>query len=124
MSIAVKTGLCDNCRELKPVAWTDSIGREYCAMCLPQLPVPTAWRIVEHLVRTIPFQVGDRVQCRTAGVLYNGIGTIDEVSMDPQKFGTPVFPSFHVVLEEKAYPTAPQSCWYTEVCLKKVTDDE
>jgi len=75
--------------------------------------------IMEYLENTVPFQVGEQVQCRTAGVLYDGIGTIDEVSTDPEKFGTPVYPAFHVVLHDKAYPEAPDDCWYMETQLTK-----
>lgn len=116
-----RQGLCDSCRELKPVAWTDPIGRDYCMSCFAELPVPTANRLLEFLMHTVPFQVGDRVECRTAGVLYDGIGTIDEVSIDPAKFGTPVFPSFHVVIDEKAHPEAPDDLWYMETQLRKVS---
>lgn len=116
----VKTGLCDNCKEIRSIAYTDPVGREYCPGCFALLPVATPARIVEYLVRTIPFQVGDKVECRTAGVLYDGIGVIDEISVEPEKFGTPVFPSFHVAIEDKAYPDAPDSRWYCEQQLKKV----
>ena len=116
-------GLCESCRELKPVAWTDSIGREYCAECFASLPVATPQRMLDYLMLTIPFHVGDRVECRTAGALYDGIGTIEEVSIDPATFGTPVFPAFHVRIEEKAYDEAPDDRWYMEQQLKKVSSD-
>lgn len=118
--LPTKKGLCESCRELKPVAWTDPLGREYCEECLPALEVPGPSRILEYLEATVPFAVGDRVECRTGGVLYDGVGTVDEVSTSLEHFGTPVFPSFHVVIDEKAYPEAPDDLWYTEVCLKKV----
>lgn len=117
-------GLCESCRELKVVAWTDPVGREYCLDCAAALPVATPYRILDYLAHTIPFQVGDRVECRTAGTLYDGIGTIDEISMDPEKFGTPVYPSFRATITDKAYPEAPDEMWYTEVCLKRVEQEE
>jgi hypothetical protein len=116
-------GLCESCRELKPVAWTDSLDREYCAECLPDLEVGAPSRIMEYLEATVPFQVGDRVECRTGGALYDGVGRVDDVSTELEKFGTPVYPSFHVVLEDKAYPDAPDELWYTEACLKKVASE-
>ena len=76
--------------------------------------------IWEFLALTIPFQVGDRVECRTAGRLYDGIGTVQEASTDPANYGTPVYPSFRVAITDKAYPTAPDEIWYTEACLKLV----
>jgi hypothetical protein len=121
MTTAEKTGLCENCKEIKPVAYTDPVDRQYCAACFQALPVATPGRIIDYLVRTVPFKVGDRVECRTAEVLYDGIGTIDEVSMEIEKFGTPFHPAFHVVIEEKAYPEAPDDVWYMERQLKKVS---
>lgn len=115
-------GLCEICKNLKDTAYTDPVGREYCTDCFSSLPIPTASRIVEYLMLTIPFKIGDRVECRTAGALYDGIGVIDEISIEPEKFGTPVFPSFHVIIDEKAYPECPDSIWYMETQLKKVDD--
>lgn len=120
MSDELKIGLCDACKELRPVAWTDSVGREYCIGCFATLPVPTANRLLEFLMRTVPFSVGDRVECRTAGALYDGVGTIDQISVEPENYGTPVYPSFHVVIDEKAYPEAPDDLWYMETQLTKV----
>lgn len=117
-------GLCESCRDLKPISYTDPIGREYCTDCFLTLPVPTVARIVTDLIATIPFQVGDRVECRTAGVLYDGIGVVTQVSISPEHFGTPVHPSFYVQIKEKAYPEAPDGLWYMEKQLRKVSDDQ
>lgn len=122
MTMAPQLGLCESCRELKTAAYTDPIGRDYCLDCFAKLPVATAARIVEELIATIPFQVGDRVECRTAGVLYDGIGVVDDISIEPEHFGTPAHPAFHVVIEDKAYPEAPESCWYCERQLRKVEE--
>lgn len=119
-----KTGLCESCRELKTITWTDAVEREYCADCLSGLAVPSPHRLMEYLMVTIPYRVGDQVRCYTAGALYDGIGVIDEVSFDLAKFGTPVHPSFHVKITEKAYEDAPDELWYTESCLKPVDADE
>ena len=117
-----KIGLCETCKELKPIVYIDPVEREYCEDCFAILPVPTATRIMDYLLRTIPFQVGDRVECRTAGVIYDGIGVIEEVSIDPEKYGTPVYPSFRVRIEDKAHPEAPDERWYMEAQLKRVSE--
>lgn len=122
MTVSVKSGLCESCRELKATAYTDPVGREYCLDCFSNLPVPTVDRIVDYLVATIPFQVGDRVECRTAGVLYDGTGTITKISLAPEDFGTPAHPSFYVEIEDRAYPEAPEGCWYMERQLRRITD--
>lgn len=106
--------LCEACRKLRPSAWTDSVGRSYCAECLAEAEEPTIDPRQAYLDVTIPFHVGDRVECRTAGVLYDGVGTIDAVSKELENYGTPVYPSFHVVISEKAYPDAPDDLWYLE----------
>lgn len=72
---------------------------------------------VSHLLETVPHAVGDVVECRTAGTLFDGVGRIEAVSFDPAEGGTPVYPSFRVALTEKAYPEAPDYAWYTEICL-------
>jgi len=113
-------GLCESCKELKEIAYTDPVGREYCTGCFSELPIPTATRILEYLMLTIPFRIGDRVECRTAGALFDGVGTIDDISIELENFGTPTYPSFHVTIDEKAYPEAPDSLWYMESQLKKV----
>ena len=112
--------LCEICRHLRPVVWTDSVGRSYCGECLAEADEPTVSPRQAFLDATIPFQVGDRVECRTAGALYDGIGTIDQVSKELENYGTPVYPSFHVVIDEKAYPEAPDELWYMEQQLTKV----
>lgn len=114
------SALCHSCRTLSTAFYTDDYGRDYCQPCAQELPTPPIVSILAFLAFTIPFAVGDRVECRTAGALYDGIGVIDEVSMELEKFGTPVYPSFHVVIEEKAYPEAPDALWYHEGCLTKV----
>lgn len=114
-------GLCEFCRELKPVAATDSVGREYCQDCVSQAESPRGESVMDFLANTIPFKVGDRVEARTAGVVYDGIGVIEEVSTELEKFGTPVYPSFKVVFEEKAYPEVPDFIWFMEQQLKKVS---
>ena len=113
------TELCEFCQDLKPVAYTDSVGRTWCAECYEMLTQGQS-PIWEFLALTIPFQVGDRVECRTAGRLYDGIGTVQEISTDPANYGTPVYPSFRVAITDKAYPTAPDEIWYTEKCLVKL----
>lgn len=115
-------GLCEICKELKDTAYTDPVGREYCVDCFADLPVPTVNRIVSYLMLTIPFRIGERVECRTAGVLYDGIGTIDDISVDPENFGTPVYPSFRVTITQKAYDDAPDSCWYCEAQLTRIEE--
>ena len=111
------TELCEFCQDIKPVAYTDSVGRTWCQECYDLLTVPGE-PIMDFLAATVPFKVGDKVECRTAGRLYDGIGVVEEVSTDPENYGTPVYPSFRVKIEEKAYPTAPDEIWYTEACLR------
>lgn len=113
------SGLCESCRELKPIAHTDDVGREYCADCQGGTAIYSVPAMFAYLIATIPFFVGDRVQCRTAGALYDGVGTIDKVSIDPAEWGTPIYPSFHVKIEDKAYPEAPDELWYSEACLTR-----
>jgi hypothetical protein len=117
--------MCSGCRKFKDVAWTEEqTGRAFCEECLAQLPWTSEQRALMFLMLTIPFRPGDRVECRTAGgtpvELYDGIGTVQEISTSLEHGGTMVFPTFRVTLDEKAYPSCPDEVWYTECCLTKV----
>lgn len=74
------------------------------------------------MAMTIPFRVGDRVECRIGGIVYDGIGVIEEISTDLKDGGTWVHPAFLVRFEEKAYDSVPDTQFYTEVCLTKVEE--
>ncbi|MCV7383915.1 DUF4236 domain-containing protein [Mycolicibacter longobardus] len=66
-----------------------------------------------------PFQVGDRVECRTAGELYDGIGTVRAASiLLDVGGGTPTYPMFQVVLGDPQRPDLTDPQWYSEICLK------
>lgn len=113
--------LCTGCKKPKKlVAVDESTGIGFCADCSKWQVPPIEEIAVEYLQATVPFTEGDLVECRTAGVFYDGIGTVIGVSTDLKDGGTPVFPSFHVRIDEKAYPEVPDTLHYTEVCLKKV----
>lgn len=117
----VDPGLCEFCKELKEVAYADPLGRQYCMDCFSEAsPVVTPMRMLSYLLLTVPFRIGDRVECRTAGVLFDGVGVVDDVSFDLEHFATPVYPSFHVVITDKAYKEAPDDLWYCEKQLIKV----
>lgn len=115
--------LCEICKELKELAYTDPVGREYCVSCFSVLPIPTATRILGHLMMTIPFRIGDTVECRTAGALFDGIGVIDDISIELEHFGTPTYPSFRVHITDKAYPECPDYVWYMESQLRRISED-
>lgn len=74
------------------------------------------------LAASTPFSVGDVVECRTVGVLYDGIGIVRSISFNPKDFGSPVYPSFRVELTEKSDELVPDVVTYTEMCLTKVDD--
>jgi hypothetical protein len=78
---------------------------------------------VEWLLAGLPFQVGDKVHCTSGGVVYDGIGHIAEISVDPKDLASPVVPMFRVEMDEKAYPEMPDEMWYPELLLKKVEAD-
>lgn len=112
---------CWGCKRLKEAAHVDVLGRSLCAECAA---------IAEHggfsaqdgrdfLLVTVPFSVGDHVECRLAGERYEGTGTITTVSMDYRDGGTPVMPIFHVVFDEPGRSGRPDA-WLCERDLEKV----
>jgi hypothetical protein len=93
----------------------------------PRPPKTLAESMVSEINSWIPgmpvkvgFQIGDRVECRTGGQIYDGIGTVVVVSMLPEELASPVCPMFRVVIDEKAYPEVPDFVWYSEICMTKV----
>ncbi len=112
--------VCFACKHLRPIVHTDELDRLFCGDCyVPRdLIYANAFMTV-----TIPFHKGDRVSCRTGGVLYDGIGVVEEISTDLKDGGTWVHPAFRVRFEKKAYDTVPDELWYTESCLEKVSEE-
>lgn len=116
-------GLCTNCRKVAEVVRADSRGLEYCVGCVAQLPGPSVARALGFLMRTVPFRPGDQVECRLAGLLYEGIGVVRDISFSLEDGGSLIYPSFKVALMEKAYPEVPDEAWYTEICLRQIASD-
>ncbi len=113
--------LCFGCRELAEIAYVDPVDRGMCANCVAEQPIGSVVRAMQFLSLTIPFKVGDRVEARTAGEIYDGIGTVTEVHFDLEHGGTPIYPSFRVVIDEPADELAPEQGLYTECCLTLIS---
>lgn len=113
--------VCRGCKKLKELVYTDDFGLRYCAECAELKPKKPETLGLEFLLATIPFGRGDRVECRTGAVTYDGVGTVQEVSFNIEHGGTLVFPAFRVEIDEPANEHSPDEGWYTETCLKKVS---
>lgn len=115
--------LCASCKNFREIAYIEKdTNRCFCSDCAQALP-PTAEELaLLFIAATTPFKVGDVVECRTAGEIYDGIGVVEEVSTDLEKGGTMVYPIFLVRMTEKAYPNLRDVIPYTEVCLQKVSE--
>ena len=121
------TDLCHGCNRFTEVAWTDvGTGRPFCRGCVNSMP-PTSDQIDVLLLLAPwspigpPFRPGDVVECRTGAILFDGVGTVQEMSISLEHGATPIYPTFRVTLTEKAYDDAPDEAWYTEVCLRSVS---
>lgn len=118
----VITDLCWNCKNYKEIVYTEANTlRSFCKPCALAMPPTSEELALLFLQATCPFRVGDKVEARTAGTVFDGTGEVTEVSTDLRNGGTHVFPSFHVTLETKAHELAPDEAWYTEICLRKLT---
>jgi hypothetical protein len=114
--------VCYSCKRAADPAYTDPNGLAYCDRCAEDVPgsgsVATA---VRFLAATIPYRPGDRVECRTGGIVLDGTGSVDGISFTLEEGGgTPVTPVFHVTIDEPAYADAPDAAYYPECCLKRV----
>ena len=112
--------LCASCKQMREPAATYD-GLDYCKDCAEEAnPYQPELFGLAYLLATIPFDVGDKVECRTAGTLYDGVGTVEEIDIDFKMGGTPVFPAFRVKLEDKSQDDIPDELWYCEGGLTKV----
>ena len=122
--------LCGVCKSFTDIVWhEDGTNRPYCQECLNQLPLSSdEWAFILLTAPWSPvgppFKAGDVVECRTAGLIYDGVGTVEEMDMTLAHGGTPVYPTWRVVLSTKAHDKAPDEAWYTEVCLTRVNQSE
>jgi hypothetical protein len=114
------TGLCQGCRRIRALSYTDQADRSYCVDCTALLPVAQSAMMVAFLADTVPYKEGDIVSCKTGGQVFDGIGHVVEVSFSPEHLASPVVPMFRVAIDEKAYPEVPGSIWYAECCLERV----
>lgn len=118
--------LCYGCKQFKEITYTQGgTGHPFCEECTVVQPLTSdEWALMLLVAPDSPygppFRPGDKVEVRTAGVVYDGVGEVTQMSMSLEHGGTPVYPSFHVVLSEKAHDQAPDEAWYTEVCMSKV----
>lgn len=116
---------CLLCRQEKPIVLNDGDpGIGYCEDCevlAPPLARARREYIALSLFMTTPYLVGDKVECRTAGIWLDGTGTVVEVDRILEHGGTPVYPTFHVNIENPINDDSPTDGWYTEVCLRKVS---
>lgn len=114
--------LCYICRLVRPIVHRDEdTGLGCCEDCIPlaRLQVQDLLDLA-FLSETIPFLPGDRVECRTAGIWLDGRGSVTAIDQQLEHGGTPVYPTFHVVIDEPVNDNSPTEAWYTEVCLTKV----
>lgn len=123
--------LCGVCKTFQEIAYVDDDGtdRMYCAPCLMAEPLTTDdWKFILLTAPWSPFgppfKEGDVVEARCAGEIFDGIGTVHEIDMALAHGGTPVYPTWRVVLDTKAHDKAPDEGWYTENCLTRVNQKE
>ena len=59
--------ICSSCKVvIKEYVFTDKVERDYCLECASSHPLLGMTVAYGFLAETIPFKVGDRVECRTA----------------------------------------------------------
>jgi len=113
-------GVCFGCKHLRETVLTDSLGRSFCPDCVTSRPEGRTMLAAAWAASSMPYRVGDKVACKTGGQIYDGIGHIEEISVDPKDLASPVVPMFRVAIDEKSYPEVPDEVWYSEPCLTLV----
>lgn len=93
--------------------------RAYCTICAASEISSSRNVHLQFLSDLIPYEVGERVECWTAGTIYEGFGVVQRVSTDLIDGGTPVHPAYLVKLDEQEEPL-----WFTPICLKRARSEE
>lgn len=114
------TGVCRGCKFLAEIVYTNDLGLGYCARCARDFAPPPEVSALDFLISNPPFHPGDRVECRTGGEIYDGVGIVAEMSFDFEHGGTLIYPAFRVTIDEPANEHSPAEGWYTEICLTLV----
>jgi hypothetical protein len=109
--------ICHGCKALREIVYTDEADRPFCEDCA-LVPAAQNLAVLAFLAATIPYQIGDEVDCWTGAQVYDGTGHIVEISFDPKDLASPVVPMFRVEMDDKAYNEVPDELWFSEVCLK------
>lgn len=89
--------------------------RDYCLECSLDPKKSSQNVYFQFLDITLPFVVGDTVDCFQAGDKdrYVGNGIIQEISTDLKEGGTPAFPVYRVKFDKG------RDRWFTAICLRR-----
>lgn len=126
--------LCYGCKTFQEIAYTQGgTDRPFCEECSMIQPLTSdEWALMLLVAPDSPwgppFHPGDKVEVRQAiasegrnpEFRTEGVGEVAQMSMSLEHGGTPIYPTFRVVLSEKAHDQAPDEAWFPEVCLSKV----
>lgn len=128
--MASASDICHGCKSYKEIVYREEgTERPFCHGCALQLP-PSSQALAQlFLDLTVPFKVGEKVRakqvlaCDGDDVQFRieGVGEVTQISTDLVHGGTPVYPTFHVRIDEKSNEAAPDEGWFTEICLEKVS---
>lgn len=126
--------LCFGCKSFKEIVYTEGgTDHPFCQECAAIQPLTSdEWAFVLLTAPwspfSAPFKPGDKVEARQViesdGVnvkfLFEGVGEVTDVSTSMEHGATAVYPTFKVIINEKAHDEAPDEAWYPELCLTKV----
>lgn len=105
------------CGKGRPVKYIDNVTlRGYCAVCASSEFTSSLSVNLQFISDLVPYEIGERVECRTMGEFYDGTGVITEMSTSLEKGGTPVHPAYRVKLDNDK-----GELWYTPVCLTRTS---
>lgn len=127
--------LCFGCKSFQDITYVQGgTDNPFCSTCAAMQP-PTSDEIAMVLLTapwspfSVPFKPGDKVETRqvmasdgtNVEFRMEGVGEVTDVYVDLEHGATLVYPTFRVVINEKAHEDAPDEGIYTEMCLTKVS---
>lgn len=109
------------CRDGGAVAFVDPVTHVgYCISCSMD-PIKSSQNVnlqyLDDLLQQQPVALGERVECRTEGIDYDGDGEVIRISEEVRHGGTPVHPAYLVRLDDG------REWWYTSICLTRTTKE-
>jgi hypothetical protein len=123
MTVATER-LCYSCHSVRQITYVDGNDRGHCGQRKVEQPVTSITRAMGLLSSTTPFKVEDRVEARTAGERFDGIGAGAGIDLDNMRQGGTAVESVYREIDGPPDDNASAEGLCTAPCLTKSPERE